>query len=221
MTSINYNEFQAGQGVSAPALNQNFTLTNNAIEALERNLNSSVTDLNSISNGKAAKNGSSSEPFKVADATIDTQAVNLKQLKIYSPPGSVIWYAGINAPEGYLLCDGSAKSKNDYPDLFSVIGIAFGGDGNPYFNLPLLTDNRFIRGVGAGYAGNYQNSNIAAHSHSVTYSGAISQIQQILSSDDVLFGYASAGVLVAESAVSGYGTDTYPKNVALLPCIKY
>lgn len=62
--------------------------------------------------------------------------------------GSVTWYAGYaSIPENYLLCDGSAISREDYADLFTVIGITYGiGDGSTTFNLPLLTDNRFIEG---------------------------------------------------------------------------
>ncbi len=221
MTSINYNEFQAGQGVSAPALNQNFTLTNNAIEALERTINSSVTDLSSVTNSKASKNGSTTEQFSVASASSDVHAVNLGQLKTFVPVGCVIWYAGLNAPTGYLLCDGSSKSKNNYPALFAVIGCAFGGDGNPNFNLPLLTDSRFIRGVAPGYAGNYQNSNFAAHSHSFTYTGAANQLNQILNVQDTHGYFATASTMSAVSGGADSGTETYPKNVGLLPCIKY
>lgn len=62
--------------------------------------------------------------------------------------GSVTWYAGYaSIPENYLLCDGSAISRKDYADLFTVIGITYGaGDGSTTFNLPLLTDGRFIEG---------------------------------------------------------------------------
>lgn len=61
--------------------------------------------------------------------------------------GSVTWYAGAGTPENYLLCDGSAVSRTNYADLFAVIGTAYGaGNGSTTFNLPLLTDNRFIEG---------------------------------------------------------------------------
>lgn len=63
--------------------------------------------------------------------------------------GSVTWYAGAGTPENYLLCDGSAVSRTDYADLFAVIGTTYGaGDGSTTFNLPLLTDGRFIEGSG-------------------------------------------------------------------------
>lgn len=61
--------------------------------------------------------------------------------------GSVTWYAGAGTPENYLLCDGSAISRKDYADLFAVIGTTYGaGGGSTTFNLPLLTDGRFIEG---------------------------------------------------------------------------
>ena len=61
--------------------------------------------------------------------------------------GSVTWYAGAGTPENYLLCDGSAVSRTDYADLFAVIGTTYGaGDSSTTFNLPLLTDSRFIEG---------------------------------------------------------------------------
>lgn len=61
--------------------------------------------------------------------------------------GSVTWYAGAGTPENYLLCDGSTVSRTDYADLFAVIGTTYGaGDGSTTFNLPLLTDSRFIEG---------------------------------------------------------------------------
>ena len=61
--------------------------------------------------------------------------------------GSVTWYAGAGTPENYLRGDGSAVSRTNYADLFAVIGTTYGaGDGSTTFNLPLLTDSRFIEG---------------------------------------------------------------------------
>lgn len=54
-----------------------------------------------------------------------------------NPIGSVIAFAGSNAPVGYLMCDGSAVSREIYADLFAVIGTTYGsGDGSTTFNLP-------------------------------------------------------------------------------------
>ena len=48
-------------------------------------------------------------------------------------------YAGSTAPSGWLICDGSAVSRDDYANLFSVIGTTYGaGDGSTTFNIPNL-----------------------------------------------------------------------------------
>lgn len=61
--------------------------------------------------------------------------------------GSIIAYAGTTIPSGYLLCDGSAISRTTYSALFSAIGTTYGaGDGNSTFNLPYLTNGKFIEG---------------------------------------------------------------------------
>lgn len=53
------------------------------------------------------------------------------------PVGAITPYAGASAPAGFLMADGSAVSRTQYSDLFSVIGTAYGaGDGSTTFNLP-------------------------------------------------------------------------------------
>ncbi|MFN3175353.1 MAG: phage tail protein [Phaeodactylibacter xiamenensis] len=53
------------------------------------------------------------------------------------PIGMVTPFAGSSAPDGWLLCDGSALQQSEYPDLYAVIGNSYGGSGNT-FNLPDL-----------------------------------------------------------------------------------
>lgn len=54
--------------------------------------------------------------------------------------GFVAAFAGSSAPNGWLVCDGSAISRNDYADLFAAIGTTYGsGDGSTTFNLPDLS----------------------------------------------------------------------------------
>lgn len=68
-------------------------------------------------------------------------------------PGIIRMYGGSTAPEGYLTCDGSAVSRNKYPDLFGVIGTTFGaGDGSTTFNVPDLRGRTAI-GSGTGTGG--------------------------------------------------------------------
>jgi microcystin-dependent protein len=64
--------------------------------------------------------------------------------------GAIIPYAGSSAPDGFLLCDGSAVLRASYPDLYRVIGTTYGaGDGSTTFNVPDLR-GRTVVGVNAG-----------------------------------------------------------------------
>ena len=54
-----------------------------------------------------------------------------------NPPGAILQFAGLTAPEGYLLCQGQAVSRAGYARLYAVIGVIYGaGDGSTTFNLP-------------------------------------------------------------------------------------
>jgi hypothetical protein len=66
------------------------------------------------------------------------------------PPGAIIAFGGINAPPGWILCDGSALSRTDYPELYATIGTLYGaGDGSTTFQVPDLR-GRFLRGLASG-----------------------------------------------------------------------
>jgi hypothetical protein len=46
-------------------------------------------------------------------------------------------FATTAPPTGYLVCDGTPKSRAAYPDLFAAIGTTWGvGDGSTTFNIP-------------------------------------------------------------------------------------
>lgn len=66
------------------------------------------------------------------------------------PPGVMMPYAGSTAPDGWLLCDGSAISRTTYANLFAVLSTTFGsGNGTSTFNIP-NTSGRAIVGAGIG-----------------------------------------------------------------------
>lgn len=52
--------------------------------------------------------------------------------------GQIVLFAGSYAPDGFLPCDGRQLAIAQYDALFSLIGIAYGGDGRTTFNLPDL-----------------------------------------------------------------------------------
>jgi microcystin-dependent protein len=62
--------------------------------------------------------------------------------------GMIVPFGGAEAPEGWLLCDGSEVSSEDYPDLFAVIGTVYGAGTPP--NGFLLPDLRGRHTLGAG-----------------------------------------------------------------------
>lgn len=77
-----------------------------------------------------------------------TGTVTASQDEIGLPAGSIIPFAGATPPATYLLCDGSAVSRDTYSRLFTAIGETYGaGDGSTTFNLPDLR-LRFPFGAG-------------------------------------------------------------------------
>ena len=74
------------------------------------------------------------------------------------PPGVIAPFAGSAAPTGWLICDGSAISRNTYSVLFTAIGTTYGaGDGSTTFNLPDLRGR-----TPAGYAPSGGHSDVSA-----------------------------------------------------------
>lgn len=79
--------------------------------------------------------------------------------------GEITAFAGSTAPNGWLMCDGSAVSRTTYSKLFAVIGTTYGtGDGSTTFNLPDMR-NRFPVGAGSTYS---LNSKGGENSHTLT-----------------------------------------------------
>ena len=53
--------------------------------------------------------------------------------------GDIKMTACSTAPDGWMICDGSAISRTTYADLFAAIGTTYGtGDGSTTFNIPNL-----------------------------------------------------------------------------------
>ena len=57
-----------------------------------------------------------------------------------SPLGVILPYAASIAPEGWVICDGTELSRDEYSDLFSLIDTTYGsGNGSTTFNIPNLS----------------------------------------------------------------------------------
>ena len=183
----------------------------------------------------------------VQDGTTYRSTISSLSSSIYSnvldnissdvPVGTVIFYAASAAPVGWIECDGSVLLKSGtYSDLFSVIGDTYTITASSnHFKIPDLR-GVFIRGWHhnksgtadgdvdgiARIFGSLQQESIKNHQH---------DLQKVLidktagSSTIAISGNSSnAGISSADTGyilgVSGV-TETRPKNIALLPCIKY
>lgn len=113
-----------------------------------------------------------------SDTSIPTEKAIRSYIDLIVPAGTISAFAGATAPNGYLLCDGSAISRTTYANLFSAIGTAFGnGNGSTTFNIPDLR-GVFLRGIdnmGTGAKnydtgrvfGSYQADALVNHLHRV------------------------------------------------------
>lgn len=137
--------------------------------------------------------------------------------------GMVASFAMITAPAGWLKCNGGLVSRTTYAALFAKIGTTFGiGDGSTTFNLPDMR-GEFVRGfddgrgVDSGRAiGSSQTDMFKTHAHTtkVTIQGATTDATV----NDVV---KSPGTSQSITSEATGGTETRPRNIALLYCIKY
>jgi microcystin-dependent protein len=130
-------------------------------------------------------------------------------------------YAANTAPTGWLECSGAAVSRTTYAGLFTAIGTVFGvGDGSTTFNLPDMRgefargwDNS--RGIDPARAfGSAQGQAIEAHTHTLpvyTNTGTGTGIED----------GDTTGSLQTVSSGSTGGTETRPRNIALMFIIKF
>ena len=155
------------------------------------------------------------------------------------PIGAVNTFAMNSAPTGWLSCDGSLLSRATYSRLFSVVGTLYGvGDGSTTFSLPDLR-GEFVRGFDAGRGVDTGRSFGSAQSWAIeNIVGTFTDIRVRLNTIFTATG-AFTGTTGASSGDSGSGaantvdfdfdasnvvntsTETRPRNIAMLYCIKY
>jgi microcystin-dependent protein len=155
------------------------------------------------------------------------------------PTGSVVAFA-FNAfagiPDGWIECNGSAVSRSTYSNLYSKIGVSYGsGDGSTTFNLPDLR-GYFIRGSGtnsdgtaSGSFATKQSDDVKPHNHPVSWAfgncvlnvhetqgGRSTGSATTVTDINVSTGFPSASIAIQ----TNLGTETRPKNIAMMYCIK-
>lgn len=135
------------------------------------------------------------------------------------PTGTISWLASETIPSGFLKCDGSSVAKEDYPELYSVIGDTFGTGTDTTFQLPDLRA-KFIRGAGTNgdYSATFGNTQggsilISNSSHFPTVSN--SEFSKIVPTN---MGYRFGS---GDGSQAAYSYGLRPYNVSLTPIIKY
>ncbi|MCU4561633.1 phage tail protein [Acinetobacter pittii] len=152
------------------------------------------------------------------------------------PAGTIVYFAMNKAPTGFLKANFAAVSRTVYADLFAAIGTTYGaGDGVNTFNVP---EGRaeFPRGLDDGRGidpgrviGSWQVDSMKAHQHMTGLdheneggAGAAFGRKELTANKRIevldALGYTSNNSTLTESIG---GTETRPRNVAWLCCIKY
>ncbi len=154
--------------------------------------------------------------------------------------GTVAHFAANSAPAGWLKANGAAISRSAYAGLFAAIGTTYGGgDGSTTFNLPDLR-GEFVRSLDDGRGadpgrGMGTNQAFATQAQSGELQagrwgdfGTFKGNSGIFTSLGNWFGnrmQGSGGEGGYYSAFLNIGTpgasETRPRNVAMLACIKY
>lgn len=156
----------------------------------------------------------------------------------YETVGMVAFFPKSSPPSNWLRCNGAAVSRTSYAALFAAIGTAFGvGDGSSTFNLPDLR-GEFLRGLDDGRGvdsgrvlGSWQKGTLVGLD-SPTTSRASNVIRGSLAQvgGDAYDAnqYAGAtlvyGLVPYEISITSSPNEQMavrPRNVAMLPCIKY
>ena len=145
------------------------------------------------------------------------------------PTGAVMPFAMNSAPTGWLAADGAAVSRTTYSALWTALGTTsspYGqGDGSTTFNLPDLRAS-FVRGAGsdgtatAGSFGVKQADAFQGHIHSATGSTGASVQAGASGIGQTTAGNTGAAATDGTNGTPRTASETRPRNIAMLYCIK-
>lgn len=144
--------------------------------------------------------------------------------------GMVAPFAMNAAPNGWLACSGQNVSRTTYAKLFAKIGTTFGtGDGTTTFTLPDMR-GEFVRGFDAGRGidagrgfGSWQADSFKEHNHTIQMGGDQNSTVNADPLNAVTTSAApvNSGVAGDAQIKNNGSTETRPRNIALLYCIKF
>jgi microcystin-dependent protein len=158
-------------------------------------------------------------------SSISIQSILLDLVGMVAPFPIPLVGGSYTPPTGWLKCDGSEVTITSYQNLYNRIGLIF--NPTPTAGKFALPDLRgyFVRGVSDGSAvdsgrliGSFQDDAFQTHTHTYNAPGAPSSVFQVGTNRSGVTGSTSA---TSGAPSAGSGSETRPKNIALLYCIKY
>ncbi len=166
-----------------------------------------------------------------------------------TPAGAIMAFANDSTPAGWLACEGQVLLRASYIDLFNVIGTDYntGGELSTQFRLPDLR-GYFVRGAGtnsdstaSGTFGAKQQDAFQGHWHAFGQASGFDCLKDDNSCPADIIQCTSSGSTtpgVGSATLQGYkhvreattdstngiprtASETRPRNIAMLYCIKY
>ena len=173
----------------------------------------------------------------IADASIPSTKLTPQNSLV--PAGAVMPFAMNSAPIGWLICNGAAVSRTTYAALFALLSTVYGsGDGTNTFNVPDLR-GYFLRGLDGRTSGNIDPT--SGRTIGTLQDDAVGPLELSGNTPSDFFSstntgspgggavrvnmYSGASNTFSSKPVtvtaSNTETETRPKNIAMLYCIKY
>jgi len=124
--------------------------------------------------------GSNSPEISAAVMSLVLQTIQFDyEPPVMQPIGAISAWPIATAPAGWLKCQGQSLLRADYPDLFAVLGTAYGAADGAHFGLPSYDDYSLMGAANivsiGGYAGEQLHSiteaEMAIHDHTITDTG--------------------------------------------------
>jgi len=173
----------------------------------------------------------SGNKFRVKDGGVTNANLVTAVQQALIPAGAVQAFAMNSAPAGWLAADGTEYAKTGtYAALFAAISTTYGetngsgGAGTSHFRVPDLR-GYFVRGSGtnsdgtsAGTFATRQADDLKSHTHGAALTYLYGRTG--VTTNSIAVGGDNADYGRNFLAATG-GTETRPKNIAMLYCIKF
>lgn len=203
-----------------------------------------ASDHTSLATKKAIKDYIDSLVQTEVQARIDAINTLSNRLDLFGfpiPVGTVVYVASSSVPQGWLECAGQLLDKEEYPALYAVLGSQFSYSQYLFRNIDLRGE--FIRGWDHGRGADNGRSNLTAQgSQNLEHGHLVDDIRfseiwdATFQYNDPMLGPISVGPGAGSRTGLDYdngvyffqhgtyksgGNESRPRNVSLMPIIKY